>query len=332
MQRAEFQSASSRKFTKGNEFMQRKNFHIEIKAVAEDGTFEGMLSTYGNKDLGGDVVEKGAFTKTLKDNGTSVPMLWQHNESLPIGMLELTDTPEGLHCQGTLALEVPQAQTAHALLKRKIVKGLSIGYDAIKATFDDAGVRHLKEIRLWEGSVVTFGMNLQALIASVKSSRAAETKDDFAAELQEIQIYAARYQMIQALCESLGEILTDEDTADKPAASRDSIQQFSDAYLAMLPEYLALMAEDAATGNMGWMSRPGFEHKAGRVLSQANLDLVAKCITDLQALYDAATTTDGAAGKGTSQEAAKQHSIEPDVIHSALEQYKSKFSEATKWN
>jgi uncharacterized protein len=313
--------------------MTRKDFHFEIKAVAEDGTFTGLLSTYGNVDLGGDVVNKGAFTKTLKENGSSVPMLWQHDEKQPIGMMELTDSDEGLQCKGTLALEVPQAQTAYALMKRKIVKGLSIGYDAIKSPVKD-GVRQLNEIRLYEGSIVTFGMNTSALIASVKAARATETKDDFTTELQEIQLYAARYQMMEALSSSLYDIIYDPDVADKPAAARDSIQQFLDAYVAMLPDYVALVAQNnnGGCGCSGWMSRPGFEHKAGRVLSQANLDLIAKCISDLQSLHDAATATDGADGKGTSPEAAKQHSIEPELLHSALTQFQSKFSEVCKWN
>jgi len=52
----------------------------------------------------------------------------------------------------------------------------------------------------------------------------------------------------------------------------------------VLPDYLALMNADS----MEWMSRPGFEQKAGRVLSQANRELITKCVNDLQALLDAA--------------------------------------------
>jgi uncharacterized protein len=48
------------------------------------------------------------------------------------------------------------------------VKGLSIGYDNIQANFD-GDVRHLTELRLWEISVVTFPMNEQATVTSVKS-------------------------------------------------------------------------------------------------------------------------------------------------------------------
>jgi phage head maturation protease len=42
-------------------------------------------------------------------------------------------------------------------------KVLSIGFDPIKDFVED-GVRHLKELRLWEVSVVTFPMNEAAIV------------------------------------------------------------------------------------------------------------------------------------------------------------------------
>lgn len=321
--------------------MLHKTIHFEIKALAEDGTFEGILSPYGNVDEGGDVVERGAFTKTLQESGSSVPLLWQHQPEAPIGTLELADMPDGLHCKGTLVLDlmanglpmVPDAFKAYALMKRRIVKGLSIGFDTIKGPIE-AGVRHLKELKLWEGSVVTFPMNLNALISSVKAARASsEAKDDFATELQEIQLYAARYQMMDALSSSLREIIYDAQESDKPAASRATIQQFMDAYVAMLPDYLVLTTN--AGGGCGcseWYSRSAFESKAGRVLSAANLATIKQCITDLQALHDAATATDGAAEKGTSPtEAAKQKSTEP-VDHSAIISKLDELKGVFQWN
>lgn len=308
--------------------MLRKAVHFEVKTLGEDGTFEGILSPYGNVDEGGDVVERGAFTKTLQESGSSVPLLWQHKTDNPIGTLELADMADGLYCKGSLVLDlmpngqpmVPDAHKAYALIKARVVRGLSIGFDAMKAPVE-GGIRRLKELKLWEGSVVTFPMNLSALITAVKTSRAAgEAKDDFAAELQEIQLYAARYQMMDALSSSLREILYDAEETDKPAASRITIQQFMDAYVAMLPDYLALTANAGGLcGCSEWYGRSAFATKAGRVLSAANLAMVKKIIDDLQALYDAANPPDGAAEKGTSQkEAAKQKRTEPDPLHSAL--------------
>jgi phage head maturation protease len=102
----------------------QKTFKFELKDIGDAGTFVGMASVYGNKDLGGDVVEAGAFTKTLNDKNGEVPILWQHDMREPIGMGKLTDSADGLQIKGELALESPVAQKAHALLKKGVLKGL----------------------------------------------------------------------------------------------------------------------------------------------------------------------------------------------------------------
>jgi HK97 family phage prohead protease len=157
--------------------VERHSFQLKIKSVDDAaGTFVGMAAVYGNVDLGGDVIDPGAFTRTLSA-GKSFPVLWQHQPDNPIGTAKVTETREGLLVNGTLMLSDPTAQKAHTFLKAGVVKGLSIGYDAIQATYD-GDIRHLKELRLWEVSVVTFPMNESATISSVKA------KDLSAEELQ----------------------------------------------------------------------------------------------------------------------------------------------------
>jgi phage head maturation protease len=64
-----------------------------------------------------------------------------------------------------------QARIAFAHCQAGNIRGLSIGYDvpAGGAPIDDAGVRNLSELKLWEVSIVTFPMNEAATISSVKS-------------------------------------------------------------------------------------------------------------------------------------------------------------------
>lgn len=150
--------------------MKTLSYRLEIKSITDEGTFEGDLSVYRIKDLGGDVVEPGAYTKTLKDNGGRVPLLWQHDDTQPIGYLELTDSDRSLKAKGTLILSVARAREAYDLLKAGVLKGLSIGYETIKDEVK-GNVRYLKELRLWEGSVVTFPMLPDAQITSVKAGR-----------------------------------------------------------------------------------------------------------------------------------------------------------------
>lgn len=325
--------------------IERKELQLEIKQVGEDGTFEGMLATYGNLDLGADVIEAGAFVKTIKDNGGQVPMLWQHKMDEPIGTLYLSDTPDGLAVKGVFDLNVQRAREAYSLVKKGIVKGLSIGFDAIRDAIEN-GIRHLKEIRLWEGSVVTFPMNLRAVITSVKARRAAaEKKDDFQTELQEIQLCAARWQMIQALFSSLEDTIYDSEmTPDqKVATSGVSIDQFRAAYLEMLPDYLALMADMSMGGMMMYSRGADFEKKAGRMLSGASRDMISEtmqnlqaCMDGLQALLDAADAAESGAAKtatpGTpSNGAAAEPRTAPVYDHSELMQFKNELKEKIRW-
>jgi len=186
--------------------MNRKaRLSLEIKEISKEGTFEGWLSTYGNVDRTKDIVEPGSYTKTLKEQGATRPLLWQHKSDTPIGEVSLEDRGQGLWCKGSLLLSVPQAKIAYDCIKAGIVKGLSIGFESIKDSIKD-GVRHLNEIKLYEASVVTFPANDLALIVSAKAAQSDsgdEDENDFYEELDDIQTLASFYQMQQALQSAL---------------------------------------------------------------------------------------------------------------------------------
>lgn len=145
-----------------------KDFCLEIKEVSSSGEFEGFASVYGVEDLGGDVVERGAFKRSFDTRGGVVPILYQHDTRMPIGKGQLSDSEEGLVIKGKLALAVPMARVAYELLREKIIDGLSIGAEIIRQK-RDGSVRRLQELKLWEVSIVTFAMNPLASVTDVKS-------------------------------------------------------------------------------------------------------------------------------------------------------------------
>ena len=156
-----------------NRMMNKYECPLEIKELSDDGSFSGYGSVFGNVDYYGDVVEAGAFTKTL---AAKMPaMLWQHDSAEPIGVwTKIAEDEKGLYMEGRLLTgKVSRASEAHELLKAGAVKGLSIGYmpKAWEWSKDDSGdsIRHLKEIDLWEVSLVTFPANEAAVVTSVKS-------------------------------------------------------------------------------------------------------------------------------------------------------------------
>jgi HK97 family phage prohead protease len=250
----------------------KSNLRMEIKEISADGSFTGMLSVYNIVDLGKDLVEPGAFTKTIKDHGNEVPMLWQHKPDVPIGTLTLEDGPGALHVKGQLLMDLPEAKKAYLLIKARIVRGLSIGFDTVKEVLD-GGIRRLKELRLYEGSIVTFPMNESALITSVK--HLAERKEDFTTELAELQLQDAGYQMWCALRNALCSIpWSGLSREEKLAAAAATLEQFTAAWMDYLPAYLDWLTEEY--GDMETASRRRLEAKALQLKSGRRISAATK--------------------------------------------------------
>lgn len=166
---------------------------FEVKAVEDDGVFEGFGSIFGNVDSYKEIVAPGAFAESLagwKAVGRLPPVLWQHRSGEPIGpYLDMEEQAIGLRVKGQLLVnDVQRAKEARALMKAKAVNGLSIGFVTREDSYDRVtGIRTLKKVDLWEVSVVTFPANPAAQISSVKSSiDAIETVRDAEAFLRDV--------------------------------------------------------------------------------------------------------------------------------------------------
>ena len=143
------------------------SFPFELKELDEAGLFTGLASTYSSEpDLVGDVVAPQAFAKTLAGGNSTRPLLLSHKD--PIGTVKLSDTPQGLLCEGRLSLGVQTARDAYTLLKDGCLRSLSIGYSVVRDTMK-GGVRHLLEVKLWEVSLCAVGANPEARIVAVKN-------------------------------------------------------------------------------------------------------------------------------------------------------------------
>jgi HK97 family phage prohead protease len=157
---------------------------FELKELGEPGTFSGLAAVYGNVDLGGDVIEPGAFTKTLAERGPEKPLLWSHDLSNPVGLARINDGPQGLQIQGTLDLDTQAGRDAYTRLRKGIVKGLSIGFRSLKDTMI-GGLRHILAADVFEISLTCLPMNTRALVSSVKSASDLSTIRDFEHFLRE---------------------------------------------------------------------------------------------------------------------------------------------------
>ena len=147
---------------------------LYVKTVNEDGTFEGYGSVFGVKDSYEEIVVAGAFLESLADHekaGTLPAMLWQHRMDKPIGIYtEMREDKKGLLVKGRLALETQLGKEAYTLLKMGAMNGLSIGYRVRDSSYDETTrIRTLKQLDLWEVSLVTFPANGESRIDTVKA-------------------------------------------------------------------------------------------------------------------------------------------------------------------
>ncbi|WP_273690266.1 HK97 family phage prohead protease [Ketogulonicigenium vulgare] len=144
-------------------------FKFEIKADEQDAnTFSGYASIFGNLDRVGDIVLRGAFTKSLEERRPK--MLWQHDPNQVIGVFdEVREDEKGLFVMGRFA-QTPKAQEVRELMLMGAIDSMSIGYVTKDYEYSHTNDRLLKEVILFEVSLVTFGANESAKVEQVKSA------------------------------------------------------------------------------------------------------------------------------------------------------------------
>lgn len=139
----------------------------QIKVDAAAGKFSGYASTFGNVDAYNDTIVRGAYEKTLAENG--LPMMFFNHDGfdLPIGKwLSASEDETGLYVEGELTMDSSKGRDVFAALKHGTLNGLSIGYRVDRDGYEirEDGIRALKEIDLVEVSVVTQPADSQARI------------------------------------------------------------------------------------------------------------------------------------------------------------------------
>lgn len=153
--------------------MKRAYSVLEIKGI-DDGerVIEGIATT-PETDRMTDIIEPKGALFTLP-----IPLLWQHNNQEPVGQVfEVRVKDDGIRIKARFAKVNEPASLkedldrAWAMVKAKLVRGLSIGFNPlewsdIKGTY---GVRFTK----WEWlelSAVTIAANAEATITAIKSA------------------------------------------------------------------------------------------------------------------------------------------------------------------
>ena len=167
-------------------------------ANVEERTFEGYAAAYGNVDSDGDIIQMGAFAKSIQEGFPAgrIKVLYQHERDKPIGMpIEMREDDRGLYVKARVSKTRTGDETLE-LMRDGVLDRMSVGFRVPtgKSEIRGDGVRVIREGKLMEFSVVTFPANEAAIITAVKS-------------LHDIRHYAASTDLTQkARAELLAEI------------------------------------------------------------------------------------------------------------------------------
>lgn len=168
---------------------------VDLKALDADsgeGTFEAIVSVFGNVDVVGDRVVAGAFQKSLaewKESGDPIPVIFDHQwgnldalagevveaEELAPGDARLPEAIKslgGLWVKGALDIEDDFARKLWNKMRRRRLKEFSFAYEVVEEKAND-GANELLELKIIEVGPTLKGANPQTQLVGVKSEQEA---------------------------------------------------------------------------------------------------------------------------------------------------------------
>ena len=174
-----------------------------VNADPKKGIIQGYFSHFDNVDSDGDIIRKGAFTKTIREQGPNsaqprIKHLINHDSSQPLGKLtSLKEDAVGLKYESQIGTHT-LGQDFIKMVESGLITEHSIGFKTVKQnqlqSYEDymntpsKGWYEITEVKLYEGSSLTsWGANPLTPVTSLKN----EIDVDF--------IYA-RQQAIEKFC------------------------------------------------------------------------------------------------------------------------------------
>lgn len=153
-----------------------KDFANSVKDVdTKQGIVTGYFSIFGNVDSDGDIITPGAFKKSVQENGPGsarprILHLYQHDPWKVIAKPHiLEEDSKGLYFESKIS-QTSIGSDVLKLYEDGVLTEHSIGFQIIKSEDDkEQGVTKLTELKLWEGSTVSWGANMEALATGVKA-------------------------------------------------------------------------------------------------------------------------------------------------------------------
>ena len=205
--------------------MDEKKYKANSAALIKDvdskkGIVKAYFAIFGNIDSDNDIIEPGAFKKSIEERGPDGSkrikhFKWHSSMHVPGKLTQLGEDEKG----GWFISQLSKTTLGKDTLieyDEGIITEHSHGFQVIKEEEDEAGVNHIKESRLWEVSTLTaWGANHLTNTEFVKEIKSA---DQFIAEMKRLTSYLKvgrfsdellekaekEYAELSAACKSLG--------------------------------------------------------------------------------------------------------------------------------
>lgn len=153
----------------------RKDSGMGIGDVDKDKSMVvGYASAFGNKDAHGDIIDRGAFKRTINNNAKRVKTLMHHDPVLIVGKpTSMSEDERGLYTETQIS-KTAQGQDLLTLIEDGVIDEMSIGFIPVQESFnEERGANVISEIKLVEYSFVTLGSNPEARVEGLKGLAAA---------------------------------------------------------------------------------------------------------------------------------------------------------------
>jgi HK97 family phage prohead protease len=155
----------------------------QVKAVDSDdepGTFEAIVSVYGNVDQQGERVVDGAFDAWLTEfraAGDPLPIVWSHQWGDAKALIGYADPADirsepgvGLVVKGHLDVDEETARIVHRHMKRRSIRQFSFAFDVLEDGRGDDGVPELRQLAVHEAGPCLLGVNTATDLLAVKAT------------------------------------------------------------------------------------------------------------------------------------------------------------------
>jgi len=186
MNRSEIDSFIAREKKENRGGLQKKTYSGKDFTTGENGTISGYFATFDHDkgDSYGDVIKKGAFAGTIarrKESGHPFPMCFNHDFSVIIGRVtDIGEDDKGAYFTAEF-FPTEKAQEIRNIIKSGVLWQFSFAFDILESgntKLEDGTVaRELRELELYEISIVMVPANPRATVTDIKSGRRSQNRE-----------------------------------------------------------------------------------------------------------------------------------------------------------